>query len=170
MSYPDDFGDVSARLRTSGEVEQLTMRSGTVARFVAPGSVTAGQFGLFEWIMQPRSGGPAAHFHKTFSESFYVMSGMVRLFDGEDWTEARQGDFLYVPQRGVHAFRNDSDEPASMLILFAPGAPREAYFRELAEIVAASRQLSWDEWTELYARHDQYRAEGDGAGPGPGPV
>lgn len=159
MSYPDDAGNVSARLRRGDDVEQLTMRSGTVARFVAPGAATAGQLGLFEWHMQPRSGGPAAHFHKTFSESFYVMSGAVRLYDGADWAEARQGDFLYVPQRGVHAFRNDSDEPASMLILFAPGAPREAYFRELAEISATGRQLSRDEWTELYARHDQYRAD-----------
>lgn len=160
MSYPDDLADTKAHFRTGEDIERLTMRSDTVARFVAPGSVTAGQFGLFEWHMQPRSGGPAAHFHKTFSESFYVMSGAVRLYNGEDWTEARQGDFLYVPLRGVHAFRNDSDGPASMLILFAPGAPREAYFRELAEISAAGRQLSFDEWTELYARHDQYRAEG----------
>jgi mannose-6-phosphate isomerase-like protein (cupin superfamily) len=137
------------------------MRSGTVARFVAPGAATAGQFGLFEWNMPPRSGGPAAHFHKTFSESFYVVSGVVRLYNGEAWAEARQGDFLYVPQRGVHAFRNDGDESASMLILFAPGAPREAYFRELAEIGAAGRQLSRDEWTDLFARHDQYRAEED---------
>ncbi|WP_433257758.1 hypothetical protein ACQPYK_21440 [Streptosporangium sp. CA-135522] len=28
-----------------------------------------------------------------------------------------------------------------MLVLFAPGAPREAYFEELAEIVASGRQL-----------------------------
>ena len=46
-----------------------------------------------------------------------------------------------------------------MLILFAPGAPREDYFRETAQIAAAGRQLSYDEWTELFARHDQYRAE-----------
>jgi mannose-6-phosphate isomerase-like protein (cupin superfamily) len=159
VSYSGDTGQVSARLRTAGDVEQLTMRSGTVARFVAPGSITAGQFGLFEWAMPPRSGGPGAHFHKTFSESFYVMSGTVRLYDGQGWADARSGDFLYVPQGGVHAFRNDGDEPASMLILFAPGAPREAYFRELAEISETGRQLSRDEWTELFARHDQYRAE-----------
>jgi mannose-6-phosphate isomerase-like protein (cupin superfamily) len=164
VSYSHDIGEVSARLRAGGDVEQLTMRSGTVARFVAPGSVTAGQFGLFEWTMLPRSGGPGAHFHKTFSESFYIMSGTVRLYDGAAWADASKGDFLYVPAGGVHAFRNDGAEPASMLILFAPGAPREAYFRELADIAAAGRQLSQDEWTALFARHDQYRAENDGVG------
>lgn len=42
-----------------------------------------------------------------------------------------------------------------MLILFAPGAPRERYFEELAEIARSGRALTPDEWTELYARHDQ---------------
>ena len=43
-----------------------------------------------------------------------------------------------------------------MLILFAPGAPRERYFEELAEIARSGRQLDRGEWTELYARHDQF--------------
>ena len=46
-----------------------------------------------------------------------------------------------------------------MLILFAPGAPREEYFRELAAIRDTGRTLTYDEWTEFFARHDQYRAE-----------
>ena len=56
----------------------------------------------------------------------------------------------------MHAFRNDTHEPAAMLIIFSPGAPRERYFQELAEIRASGRALSAEEWTELYARHDQY--------------
>jgi hypothetical protein len=56
----------------------------------------------------------------------------------------------------VHAFRNDSDQPADMLILFSPGSPRENCFRELAEIADAGRRLSPEEWEELWARHDQY--------------
>jgi hypothetical protein len=48
-----------------------------------------------------------------------------------------------------------------MLILFAPGAPREAYFEDLAEIAASGRQLSKEEWTDLYRRHDQYMIQGD---------
>jgi hypothetical protein len=47
-----------------------------------------------------------------------------------------------------------------MLILFAPAPPREAYFSELAEIARAGRTLDADEWTELYARHDQYMVDG----------
>src|SRR5690242_5439898 len=52
-----------------------------------------------------------------------------------------------------------NDEPSSMLILFAPGAPREKYFRELAAIRDTGRTLTDDEWTGFSAQHDQYSAE-----------
>jgi hypothetical protein len=52
----------------------------------------------------------------------------VKLYDGRDWIDGHQGDFVYVPPGGVHGFRNEAGEPASILMLFAPGAPREAYF------------------------------------------
>ena len=42
-----------------------------------------------------------------------------------------------------------------MLLLFAPGAPREAYFEAIAE-KAAGRQFSDEEWWELCRRHDNY--------------
>ncbi|HEX7823641.1 MAG TPA: cupin, partial [Mycobacterium sp.] len=31
-------------------------------------------------------------------------------------------------------FRNEADEPASILMLYAPGAPREHYFEGLAQL------------------------------------
>ncbi|MFG3703218.1 cupin domain-containing protein [Micromonospora sp. NPDC047670] len=88
-----------------------------------------------------------------------MLDGTVSLYDGDTWRDATAGDFLYVPPGGIHAFRNNSGAAASMLVLFTPGAPREAYFEELADIVATGRQLTEDEWTELYARHDQYEVK-----------
>ncbi|NUT50438.1 MAG: cupin domain-containing protein [Saccharothrix sp.] len=155
MSYTGDVGEISAIWRPVPEVPTID-RPLTQARLVGTADVTQGRFGLFEWRMKPHAGGPAAHFHKTFSESFYVISGTVRLYNGEAWVDATAGDFLHVPEGGVHAFRNDADEPASMLILFAPAPRREEYFRELAEIAESGRVLQPEEWTELYARHDQY--------------
>jgi mannose-6-phosphate isomerase-like protein (cupin superfamily) len=157
MTYSGELGQTSAVLREAGKVEELYV-GGTRARFVAPGSATGGRYGLYEWHMPASAGGASPHFHRTFSEAFYVMSGTATLFDGRSWATAGSGDFLYVPEGGIHGFRNDADEPASMLILFAPGAPREDYFRELAEIRSSGRELSQEEWLELWARHDQYPA------------
>ncbi len=156
MSFPTDAGGSWASIDRARTAPSATMRSGARAIFVAPGDQTAGRFGLFRFEMPPRSGGPAAHYHRTFSESFYVLSGQVRLYDGAGWMTSGPGDFLYVPDGGIHAFANESDEPASMLILFAPGTPRERYFLELAEIAASGRTLTPEEWTALYARHDQF--------------
>ena len=158
MSYELDHGVVSAVYRPDGEIPDL-VRPKTTMRFVAPGSVTDARYGLFRLDMQPRSGGPGAHFHRTFSESFYVLEGSVRLYDGADWISASAGDFLHVPEGGIHAFRNNSDDPASMLILFAPGAPRENYFREAAELADSGRELSREERAAFLARHDQFMVE-----------
>ncbi|HEX2133044.1 MAG TPA: cupin domain-containing protein [Actinophytocola sp.] len=155
VSYTGDSGEISATYRPVGEVETL-LRPTVTNRFVATGDVTNHEFGLFEYSMAPRAGGPGAHFHRTFSESFYVLDGTVRLYDGERWVDATKGEFLYVPQGGVHAFRNESDEPASMLILFAPAPPRERYFRELAELADSGRELTPEERTAFLAKHDQY--------------
>jgi mannose-6-phosphate isomerase-like protein (cupin superfamily) len=157
MTYVGDVGEISATYRPIGEVDVLERPTVTNA-FVATGSVTNGQFGLFQYTMAPHAGGPEAHFHKTFSESFYIVEGTVRLFNGDKWVDTSAGDFLYVPEGGIHAFRNDSDARAQMLILFAPAPPRENYFRELAERIDSGRPMSGEEYTEFLARHDQYMA------------
>jgi len=154
MSYQRSDGEVSAIVRRMPEVPDLVGGTSSMT-FVAPGKATRRQFGLFRRDMQPHAGGPDAHFHRTFSESFYVLSGTVRFFDGRDWIEAKAGDFVYVPKGGIHAFKADSAEPSSMLILFAPGAARERFFIELEEIRASGRKLTQREWTALWARHDQ---------------
>jgi len=160
MSYPEpryvgDTGAVSARLRRNGTVPELASPSGNRTHYLATGASTGGQFGLYRWEMGPTPSGPDPHFHKTISESFYILSGTVRLYDGTRWIDARPGDFLFVPEGGIHGFRNESGEQASMLLLFAPGAPREDYFEMLAD--AARREaLTDDERAEFFLRHDTY--------------
>lgn len=85
-----------------------------------------------------------------------MLVGGVRLYDGSRWIDAAAGESLYVPEGGFHAFRNEPGEPASMLILLAPGAPREDYCETLAD--AARREVLNDEQRqEFFHRHDNYR-------------
>ena len=158
MSYPDpryldEMGEVSALFRSADREPDLKVGT-SAASYIATGESTGGRFGLYRWEMAPGTPGAAAHFHRTISESFFILSGKVGLFDGEKWTEATSGDFLYVPEGGLHGFRNASDQPASMLILFAPGAPREAYFEGLAEIALGRRRFTPEEFKEFCERHD----------------
>jgi len=155
----DQRAEANAALVAAGDAETQRMGPHALVTLVAPGSLTAGRFGLFRYDMEPRSRGAGPHIHTGFSESFYVLSGTVTVLDGTAWVEAGLGDFLHVPEYGVHGFRNDADEPASFLILFAPGRPREEFFRELAEIAASGRELTPEEWIGLYRRHDQFMVE-----------
>ena len=149
------FGEQAGAVTVHRSADPLDIAGPPTMRFVAPGSVTAGRFGLFEYRMGPRSPGPGPHYHRTFSESFYVLSGELTIFDGTRWTPFAVGDFAHVADGGVHGFRNDSDVPTAFLILFAPGIAREEFFTGLAEIRQSGRELSRDEWAEFYARHDQ---------------
>ena len=63
------------------------------------------------------------------------------------------GDFVHVPEGGIHGFRNDSDAPATLLIHFAPGAPREAYFEANARFARDGRP-SEAEMADFYREHD----------------
>jgi len=155
VTYVGDTGEINATYRPVSEVETL-VRPTTNVRFVATGAVTNGQYGAFQYDMAPRAGGPAAHYHKTFSEAFFIMEGTVRLYNGEEWVDATKGDFLHVPEGGIHAFRNEADEAASMLILFSPAPPREEYFKALAELADSGQQLTPEQATEFFAKYDQY--------------
>jgi mannose-6-phosphate isomerase-like protein (cupin superfamily) len=161
MTYPepryhDHSGEISAVFRPADADPELQMRDAGSASYLATGASTNGQFGLYRWNMGPEPSGPATHFHRTISESFFVLDGTVRLFNGDRWVDATAGDFLFVPEGGLHAFRNESGAPASMLLLFVPGAPREEYFETLVEVATSGRQLSDEEWTEFFLRHDTY--------------
>jgi mannose-6-phosphate isomerase-like protein (cupin superfamily) len=159
--YHGVTGDLTARYRPvdtppdlvsgGGDSTQVTGASAQQrTHYLATGAATGGEFGLYRVDMPPNGMGPKAHFHRTMSESFFILSGSVALYDGERWIDSAPGDFLYVPIGGLHGFRNATDEPASMLLLFSPGAPREPYFEGMAGLA----DMSDDERRDFFLRHD----------------
>ena len=158
MTYPDprylgDTGEATASYRPADHTPELTFPNGNTAHYLATGAATRGLFGLYRWVMGPEPSGPGPHFHRSITESFYVLTGTIRIYDGTRWIDTVPGDFVHVPEGGIHGFRNESGEPASMLIHFAPGAPREGYFEGLAEF-ARTGNPSDEEMAAFYLRHD----------------
>src|SRR3954451_10883828 len=149
--YAGTTGEASARLRRTDAAPEID-RPNVAVHYLATGASTDGQLGLYRWEMGPRRGGPDPHLHRSIPDSFYVLSGAVELYDGRQWVAAGPGDFLYVPQGGVHGFRNTSGDPATMLILFTPGAPREDYF----ERVHTVGDMDEGERAEFFAYHDTW--------------
>ncbi|HEX2315342.1 MAG TPA: cupin domain-containing protein [Thermomonospora sp.] len=160
--YGGKTGQVSARFRPADAEPDLVSGGADAGvtgaserqrtHYLATGASTAGEFGLYRIEMPPRGRGPETHFHRGISESFYVLSGTLRLYDGERWIDAVPGEFLYVPVGGLHAFHNASDEPTSFLLLFTPGAPREGYF----EGIAGLADMTEEERQEFFLYHDNH--------------
>lgn len=158
-AYPDPVyhggtGEPSAILRPAATPPEQIGAAST-ASYLATGAATNGQFGLYRWDMPGKPTGPGPHFHRSISESFYILSGTVRLYNGTKWIDTTPGDFLFVPEGGIHGFRNESGEPASMLILFAPGAPREEYFEQVAAMAGRSEE----ERLAFFLKHDTFWTE-----------
>jgi mannose-6-phosphate isomerase-like protein (cupin superfamily) len=157
IRYTASTGAFSATFSPADQPPDL-ISARTSIGYLATTLSTGGEFGLYRYTMTEQPSGPSPHFHRTMSESFYILSGTVRLFDGTRWTDATPGDFLYVPVGGVHAFRNESGERAEMLLLFAPGAPRETYFEAVVERAASGHEYSDADRVKFLRNHDQYDA------------
>jgi quercetin dioxygenase-like cupin family protein len=148
--YLGHTGQLSASFRPADHDPELIYANGNTVHYLATGAATDGDFGMYRWEMGPEPSGPAPHFHRSLSESFYVLAGTVRIFDGARWIDTVPGDFVHVPPGGIHAFRNESGEAASMLLHFSPGAPREGYFEGLTQLEDATE----DERSAFFLRHD----------------
>jgi mannose-6-phosphate isomerase-like protein (cupin superfamily) len=155
MTYPEPRylgadGEISATYRPADHKPELVYPTGNSVHYLATGGSTHGLFGLYRWEMGPEPTGPGPHFHRSITESFFILSGTVRIYNGDRWIDTAPGDFVHVPEGGIHGFRNESGERASMLLHFAPGAPREGYFEGLVDLAGASEE----ERAEFFLRHD----------------
>ncbi|MGB7449127.1 MAG: cupin domain-containing protein [Ornithinimicrobium sp.] len=148
--YHGDHGQVSAWMRTAATEPDITYASGGTCEYLATGDQTDGRFGLYRWTFGEAATGPDPHFHRSISEQFYILSGHVDLYDGRTWVTAHPGDFLYVPEGGIHGFRGA--EGASMLLMFAPGGPREDYFQALAR----GAEMTEEQRVRFMLRHDTH--------------
>ena len=153
--YTRDEPEVSATLRRADTPADYDSFGLVKYHYLANQQKTDGDYGLYRVDLPPKGGGPGPHFHRAMSEAFFVLSGTLRLYNGRDWIDGTPGDFLYVPPGGVHGFRNEADEPASTLMLFAPGAPREAYFEGFAHLA----DMTDEERREWFVKNDNYFLE-----------
>jgi quercetin dioxygenase-like cupin family protein len=91
--------------------DTYTVKAGT--------ELTGGAYALLEASIPPGSG-PPPHVHTREDEAFYLLSGQLEIFAGDERTLASAGDFVYLPRGIVHCFTNPSVDPARALILAAP--------------------------------------------------
>src|SRR4051812_49948011 len=92
---------------------------GDVYRFLATGEDTNGRYALWEAIVPP-GGGPPPHVHSREEEGFYVLEGEITFTIAGKRRVAGAGVFANMPVGTPHSFKNESSQPARMLISVAP--------------------------------------------------
>jgi quercetin dioxygenase-like cupin family protein len=115
-----------------------TIRIGGLAlEFLHSKDDTAGSLDLFRMTVAPQAKVPVSHYHESWDEVVYGLSGTLTFrIDGADQVIGPGGS-AFIGRGVVHSFRNDSQEPATVLNVLTPGVLGPAYFREIADLMAA---------------------------------
>lgn len=134
---------------------------GDVYRFLATGTETGGKYALFEAIVGP-GGGPPPHVHSREEEGFFILEGEITFQMGSERVVAKAGTFANMPIGTPHAFRNDSDRTARMLISVSPAGLDEMFLEvgvPLAEGATTAQPPTPDEIRRLLAVAPNYGIE-----------
>jgi mannose-6-phosphate isomerase-like protein (cupin superfamily) len=123
--YTNDEPEVSAWLRRGDAPPDYDSFGLVTYHYLANQQATDGDYGLYRVEISPKGGGPGPHFHRAMSEAFFVLSGTVRLYDGNDWIDGHPNDSLRParrhPRLSQRGRRADVDLDAGLLL----AAPRE---------------------------------------------
>jgi quercetin dioxygenase-like cupin family protein len=109
---------------------------GLALEFLQDKDETSGSLDLFRMTVLPQGKVPAPHYHQSWDETIYGLSGTLTFrIDGQDVVVV-PGRSAFIARGVVHSFRNDSDEAAVVLSVLTPGVLGPAYFRELADLMS----------------------------------
>ncbi len=107
-------------------------------RFLVEGADSNGTASVFECYVPAGAQMPAPHSHDAFEETIYGVEGITTWTVDGQTREIGVGEALCVPRGAVHGFGNSGTEDATFLAIATPGVFGPDYFREIAEVLAAS--------------------------------
>jgi quercetin dioxygenase-like cupin family protein len=110
-----------------------TIKMGALTlNFLRSKDETGGSLDMFEMIAQPNGRMPVSHYHESWDEAIFGLSGtMTFRVDGKDFA-VTPGETVFIPRGIVHGFTNNSGALASCLCTLTPGVLGPGYFHEIA--------------------------------------
>lgn len=97
-------------------------------------SATHGRSAILKLKVRPGDG-PAAHVHTREDETYIVLRGHFRFWQGNRIVDATEGDAVYLPRNEPHQWRNVGRSTGEEILILSP-AGLEQFF-----ITAATRNL-----------------------------
>jgi quercetin dioxygenase-like cupin family protein len=106
-------------------------------KFLTSKDVTSGSLDMFEMTVQPNGRMPVPHYHESWDETIYGLSGITTWrIDGKT-VPVGSGESVFIRRGVVHGFTNGTAQPASCLCTLTPGVLGPSYFREIAAVLAS---------------------------------
>lgn len=152
--------NVNPTIRTLAQARTVAV-VGDVYRFLATSDDTNGKYALWEAIVPP-GGGPPPHVHSREEEGFYVLEGEITFTVNGEALVASAGTFVNMPIGTPHSFKNESQQPARMLISVVPGGLEQMFFEvgvPLAAGVTSALPPSNEEIERLLSAAPRYGIE-----------
>ena len=76
---------------------------------------------MFEMTLQPNARMPISHYHESWDETIYGLTGTTSWrVDGSD-IDLAPGETVFIKRGIVHGFTNRTSEPATCLCTLSPG-------------------------------------------------
>ena len=137
-----------------GQGEVLNIKGGRITLKVTS-AISKDQLGVYEIYLEPGMVGAQLHYHRYMDETFIVTDGTVAVTHGQTKVAAKAGSVIHVPRFTPHAFANESDKPATLMLIFNPAQSREGFFYGLQQILNAPSFNSSD-FLALYQKYDSF--------------
>jgi len=135
---------------SDGEGLRLQSGPGRDLVFKLTGNDTRGAMDYFICEVAPH-GGPPLHVHHNQDETLHVMNGRFKVRIGDQEHTLDPGGFAYLPAGLPHAFLNLTDQPAELIVVFAPGGGHK-FFEELAPATRTT-EPDREEIAAIFERH-----------------
>ncbi|HTZ64008.1 MAG TPA: cupin domain-containing protein [Solirubrobacteraceae bacterium] len=107
-------------------------------RFLVEAGDSNGSASVFECYVPADSRMPTPHSHDGFEETIYGLEGITTWTIDSETVDVGPGEAVCVRRGQIHGFENHGDSDATFLAIATPAVFGSAYFREIAEVLAAS--------------------------------
>ena len=97
---------------------------------------TEGGYSLHERTAPPGSAS-TPHTHQRVIEAFYVIDGELEFQLGDERLVGKPGSFVLAPKGVLHAWRNEGNQEARVLVIFSPSV-QSGYFEEIDRLTRSA--------------------------------
>jgi quercetin dioxygenase-like cupin family protein len=123
--------------------------------FLVDADDSGGSVAVFECLVPADAKVPVPHSHDAFEETIYGLEGVCTWTIDGQVRELGPGESVCIRRGQVHGFQNRGSVDTRFLAIATPGVFGPAYFRDIAQVLAAAAGGSPDLATigEVMHRH-----------------